>query len=285
MTDTVASLRRKIEGAGDLQSVVRTMKAVAASSIAQYENSVRSVADYSRAVELGLSVCFRQFGNERLLSPSSQSPESRVIGAVVIGTDLGLVGRFNDVVAEHAVETLKQFPSKPQVWAVGERVQHHLQDAGFSLRDCFQLPTSVTAITPLIARVLLESETLFHQREGGELYLFYNRPVAGGVYAPVRERLLPLDADWVRKVAELPWPNRRLPEVFGAATVTLRAAIREHLFVSLFRACAESLASENASRLAAMQRADKNIGEMLDDLNGSYHRLRQTSIDDRAIAP
>jgi hypothetical protein len=38
MSDTTASLRRKIGSAGDLQSVVRTMKALAASSIGQYEN-------------------------------------------------------------------------------------------------------------------------------------------------------------------------------------------------------------------------------------------------------
>jgi F-type H+-transporting ATPase subunit gamma len=60
----------------------------------------------------------------------------------------------------------------------------------------------------------------------------------------------------------------------------LRALIREYLFISLFRACAESLASENASRLAAMQRADKNIDELLDDLNRTFHLLRQSSIDE-----
>lgn len=47
----------------------------------------------------------------------------------------------------------------------------------------------------------------------------------------------------------------------GGGTTTLRTLIREYLFVSLFRACAESLASENASRLTAMQRADKNVDE------------------------
>jgi F-type H+-transporting ATPase subunit gamma len=66
----------------------------------------------------------------------------------------------------------------------------------------------------------------------------------------------------------------------GNTTTTLRALIREYLFVSLFRACAESLASENASRLAAMQRADKNINELLENLNGSFHRLRQSGIDE-----
>jgi F-type H+-transporting ATPase subunit gamma len=66
----------------------------------------------------------------------------------------------------------------------------------------------------------------------------------------------------------------------GGSIATLQALIREYLFVSIFRACAESLASENASRLAAMQRADKNIDELLEDLNVKFHRLRQSGIDE-----
>ena len=81
------------------------------------------------------------------------------------------------------------------------------------------------------------------------------------------------------------WPKSAgrpgtLPEVMGGGTATLRALIREYLFISLFRACAESLASENASRLAAMERADKNIDELLENLNGTFHRLRQSGIDE-----
>lgn len=56
--------------------------------------------------------------------------------------------------------------------------------------------------------------------------------------------------------------------------------ISEYLFVSIFRASAESLASENASRLAAMNRADRNIDKMLLALHERYHRLRQSKIDD-----
>ena len=68
MSDTTASLRRKIDGAGDLQSVVRTMKAVAASSIGQYEKSVSALADYYRTVELGLGACFRESGPAPLIA-------------------------------------------------------------------------------------------------------------------------------------------------------------------------------------------------------------------------
>jgi F-type H+-transporting ATPase subunit gamma len=92
--------------------------------------------------------------------------------------------------------------------------------------------------------------------------------------------LLPLDAAWQQGLAKVRWPTGNLPEVLSGDATTLRALIREYLFISLFRACAESLASENASRLAAMQRADKNINELLETLHGTFHRLRQSSIDE-----
>ena len=63
MSDTLASLRRKISGAGDLESVVRSMKALAAASIGQYEKSVLALADYYRTVELGLRCLPEEAGN------------------------------------------------------------------------------------------------------------------------------------------------------------------------------------------------------------------------------
>jgi len=280
VSDTIASLRRKIGGAGDLQSVVRTMKAVAASSIGQYEQSVRSLADYYRTVALGLGACLRESGPAPLIAKRKRQTVASAIGAVVFGSDQGLVGQFNDVVADFAVKTLAALTAKPEVWAVGERVHARLADAGLPLLGLFTVPNSVKAITPLVGQILMESETRRGQGGFAELYLFYNRPTSGPVYAPVSQRLLPLDESWRRKLAERPWPTGNLPEVMGGGTATLRALIREYLFVSIFRACAESLASENASRLAAMQRADKNISELLEELNRTFHRLRQSGIDE-----
>ena len=280
MSDTTASLGRKIGGAGDLQSVVRTMKAVAASSIGQYEKSVLALADYYRTVELGLGACLRESGPTPLIAERKRQTVAGAIGAVVFGSDQGLVGQFNDVVADYAVKTLAALTAKPEVWAVGERVHARLADAGLPLMGLFTVPNSVKAITPLVGQILVESERHHSQSEVTELHLFYNRPTSGAGYAPVNQRLLPLDETWRRKLAELPWPTGNLPEVMGVGTATLRALIRGYLFVSLFRACAESLASENASRLAAMQRADKNIDESLEDLNRTFHRLRQSGIDE-----
>jgi F-type H+-transporting ATPase subunit gamma len=148
------------------------------------------------------------------------------------------------------------------------------------LMGLFAVPNSVQSITPLVGQIQIESEVHRAKGEYARVYVFHNRPMSGALYEPVSQRLLPLDAQWQQGLAKVPWPTRLPPEITCRGTVTLRALIREYLFISLFRACAESLASENASRLAAMERADKNIDELLTHLRGTFHRLRQAGIDE-----
>jgi F-type H+-transporting ATPase subunit gamma len=280
MSETTANLSRKIRSAGDLQSVVRTMKALAASSIGQYEKSVRALGDYYRTVELGLGACFHVSKPAAPMVKRKGQNDAGAIGAVVFGSDQGLVGQFNDVIADFAVRTLAALPGKPEVWAVGERVHARLTDAGLKPLGLFAVPSSVQSITPLVGQIQIESEAHRAKSDYARVYVFHNRPKSGALYEPVSQRLLPLDAAWQQGLAKIPWPTKSLPQVMCSDTVTLRALIREYLFISIFRACAESLASENASRLATMERADKNIDELLETLDGTFHRLRQTCIDE-----
>ncbi|HCE09674.1 MAG TPA: F0F1 ATP synthase subunit gamma [Oxalobacteraceae bacterium] len=280
MSDSTAGLRRKIGSAGDLQSVVRTMKALAASSIGQYEQSVRALADYTRTVELGLGACFRESAAPAAWGAPRKAEAADKISAVVFGSDQGLVGQFNDVVVDHAIKTLAALPGKPEVWAVGERAHARLADAGLPLTGLFVVPNSVKAIAPLVGQIQVETEARQAEGEAACLYVFHNRPQSGALYEPVGQRLLPLDAAWQQGLARVRWPTKNPPEVMCSDSTALRALIREYLYISLFRACAESLASENASRLAAMERADRNIDELLENLHGIFHRLRQSSIDE-----
>ena len=281
MSDSFAALRRKIAGAGDLHAVVRTMKALAASSIGEYERSVLALADYDRIVALGLGECFRQARASPTAAPERvPAGASDSIGAIVFGSDQGLVGPFNDLIAEHAIATLAGLPGRAQVWAIGERVQARLKDAGIDVLGAYAVPGSVAAIAPLVAQIQIDSEARRGQGGMTQIHVFHNQPLAASLYEPTGQRLLPLDAAWQRSLAAVPWPGKVGPEVLDHGSTTLRALIHEYLFISLFRACAESLASENASRLAAMERADRNIKDLLEGLHGQSHRLRQSAIDE-----
>jgi len=281
VSDTAGSLRRRLHGATELRSVVRTMKSLAASSIGQYERSVRALADYRRTVEIGLGACLRESEPAASVRVRSGRVDPAVVGAVIFGSDQGLVGQFNDVVAESAAKSLASVRPKVRVWAVGERVSSRLTEVGLAPSGAFDVPSSVEGIAPLVGQILVETEAGADRAEVTELHLFYNRPTPGAGFEPVGERLLPLDEDWRRERAAVPWPTKTLPEVrMGGGTATLGALVREYLFVSIFRASAESLASENASRLAAMDRAEKNIDDSLETLQETFHRVRQGSIDE-----
>lgn len=279
MSESSETLRRQITSASDLESVVRTMKALAASSISQYERAVQSLDDYYRTVELGLVAWHRQGGADRAPRRGGRK-EAEGIGAIVFGSDQGLVGQFNEEISDFAVGKLRDMPGSKRIHAVGERVQGYLNDAGLQVNARFPVPNSITAITPLVGSILLEIEA---QRERGQLdqvYLFHNRPRSAAQCEPVMQRLLPLDDAWKRGLTTIPWPTHKLPEVIGDVSRTRRTLVSEYLFISLFRACAESLASEHTSRLVAMRRAEKNIEELLEDLNRSFNRQRQNAIDE-----
>lgn len=279
--ETLESLRRKIGGAEGLKSVVRTMKAMSAANIGQYELAVSSLGDYYRTVALGIIAYFREekieTGNEM---KETKKKNEKLICAIVFGSDQGLVGQFNDSLTDFVSQSLKVLPGKKEIWAVGERVQLLLSDVGFLTTNFFPVPNSVNAITPLVSKILIESQELHEKENINEFYIFHNQPKQREGYVPVIQRLLPLDEKWKNSFEEIQWPTNKIPQVAGGIKPTLLALIREYLFVSLFKSCAESLAAENASRLQAMQRAEKNIEELLDDLSHNFHRLRQSSIDE-----
>jgi F-type H+-transporting ATPase subunit gamma len=254
------------------------MKALAASSIVQYERAVESLHEYTRTVELGLSLCLRELGS--INQSAMRARPAALRGAIIFGSDQGLVGRFNESLMEFVAGTLLALPGKTtHLWVIGERMQDLVADSNLPAPVTLPVPHSVDAIAPLVNRVLIDITKSGLHSDASEIYLFHNQPGGDSSYEPVRRRLLPLDAPWQRDLAAHRWPNKALPEVVGAITPTLEALIREYLFVLLFQACAQSLAGENASRLAGMQRAEDNIAKILEGLNRIFHRTRQQSID------
>ena len=277
MSESTTDLRRKIVAATDLQSVVRTMKALAAANIGQYERSVASLADYTRAVETGLGAALRALPAGPPVDQGSGPANALVI---VLGSDQGLVGQFNDVVADCASALLSKLGGRTTVLVLGERAAARLLDLGTPVAVTLPVPGSIAAVTPLVDRLVIEIELARRRGGGPALHIVFNRHGAAATFAPTIQKLLPLDDRWRRDMAAKPWRSGALPEPLGSLRGALRELIREYLFVALFRACAESLAGENASRLAAMERADRNISDLLSDLRGQFHRLRQSGIDE-----
>ena len=277
MSGAMEGLAHKISAAGDLRMVVRAMKALAASNIGQYERAVAALQAYYRTVELAV----RAASPPLAAGPPPERPAREAgVGAVIFGSDQGLVGRFNEVLMDFAARSLgERLDPSARLWAVGDRMRALAKRAGPRVR-ALALPNSVDSIAPLVGQVLIELAAAQEDGAVSEVYVFHNSPRGAARYEPVVSRLLPLDAKWQREMTALHWPTPRIPQVIESSEEAFQAFVREYLFVLLFQACAESLGSENASRLAAMQRAEKNIETLLEHMKRDFHRIRQESIDE-----
>jgi F-type H+-transporting ATPase subunit gamma len=126
--------------------------------------------------------------------------------------------------------------------------------------------------------VLFKVEAWRFDRGIERIMLLHHKPLSGSSYEAGSTLLFPVDPRWLRGLEAKRWDSRTLPMFTMEWRPLFASLIRQYIFVSIYRAFAESLASENAARLAAMQAAEKNIDERLDELEDLFHRTRQTSI-------
>ena len=280
---TTESLKRRMKSAGDLLSVVKTMKALAAVSIRQYQRAVESLTDYNRAVEMGLQIVLK----ERMgATTQRKGPVIKRLGIIIFGSDQGLCGQLNEQISSFTMDFVKSSGVKKdnrKVLCIGSRVADYVEDAGQPIDELMATPSSTAVITSQVQEIIMVIDEWHFKYNLDHFFLFYNKYVSGATYHPHQVQLLPVSRDWLKEIARKKWDSKSLPIFRMDGDRIFSSLIREYLFVSLYRAFAESLASENASRLASMQNAEKNIEEQLQDLHVQYHRTRQMTITEELL--
>lgn len=275
---TLESLKRKIESSEDLQSVVKTMKTLAAVNIRHLEKAVESLTEYSRTIELGFQVIMRE-SQEGIMT--GRSEQGGRLGAIVFGSEQGMCGDFNEQIALYAINKINGFKVSQEnrvIMSMGERVIAILEEEGQSIDEQFLISGSYGGITPMLQEVLMKIEEYRLHKGIEKILLFYNRPVAGASYQPCMVQLFPVDINWLETLGKKKWPTHVLPTFTMDWRYLFSSLLQQYFFVSLYRAFAESLASENASRVASMRAAEKNIEDHLEELNGEFHHQRQETI-------
>jgi len=277
------TLKRSIDSTRDLESVVRTMKTLAAVSIRQYEQAVDSLEDYAATVHQGLEMVFRNVPAQNGFQEIQTSGHT---GMIVFGSDQGMCGQFNEQISSFATEyfSREEPGSTPSAWMViGSRISGKILDAGFPVDYEFNLPGAVTGIAPLVADLLVQLDHWRHEQHLGRIFIFYNQRVSASTYKPHVQQLLPIDPALLVQKHQSETASQTLPLFTMDRSVLLSRLIRQYLFVSLFRACAESQAGENASRIASMQAAERNIKERLVNLQAEFNHRRQTAITEELL--
>ena len=275
---TIEQLRRKLQNAETLLSVVRTMKNLAMVNVRQYERATTSLVEYSRTVDMGLHIVLSA---QESKSVTTRPVAPKRVGAVVFGSDQGLCGQFNERIIDYAVEQLAHLGEAVEataVIAVGARCALLLESAYRPAQIHLSTPSGISSVTSFVQRLLAHIEKWrLHQRVD-QILLFHHAPLRGTAYFPQQVQLWPLDLAWLHSLETSRWPSRVLPTFTMAWDRLFADLIREHLFVALHRVTAESMAAENISRILSMQNAERNIEERLDELHTRYQRQRQSTI-------
>ena len=185
---TTDAIKRRLNTAEDLRAIVRTMKALAAVNIRQYDEAVVSLADYARSVEFGFQVLLQSRPEKRPFVPPSPSR----IGAIVLGSDHGLCGAFNEHVTAFYLERLgagRRTGNEPLI-AVGHRAAGRLEDANRRPEVVLALPASAGRIAAHVHDVL---EHVAAWRDAGvvdAVRVYFNAPHGASGYLPREEQLL-----------------------------------------------------------------------------------------------
>ncbi|MHC5855730.1 F0F1 ATP synthase subunit gamma [Nostoc sp.] len=294
---SIELLQRQIHTAQDLQAVVKMMKVLAALNIHQYQQAVASLAEYNRTIEMGLHVVLKAAHTHDASLPDdngdgfktysqSLSTDLGRCGVIIFGSEQGMCGQFNEQISHYAIaelEKLKLSPEHLAIFAVGSRLISHLETAGYGIEQTFAMPGSLAGITSMVQEILMHIATWRDREQIGQITLFYNHLHSNTLWEPYKLQLLPLDGQWLQHIESQEWRSRTLPTFTMPSDVLVASLLRQYFFILLYRAFGESLAGENASRLASMQVAEKNIEERLTEFTGQFQQKRQTAITDELL--
>ncbi|TFH52023.1 MAG: F0F1 ATP synthase subunit gamma, partial [Methanothrix sp.] len=144
---------------------------------------MESLVEYNRTVEIGLQVILKQRPEGiKIAEPVLKER----LGAIIFGSDQGMVGQFNEVIARHAVSEMNKLQVKRKnriVLAVGMRVISSLEEAGQPVEEYFSPPGSTAAITSAVEDMALKMEKWRSQEKIDQIVIFYNRE-SGASYSP-----------------------------------------------------------------------------------------------------
>ena len=291
---TLEGLKHRIKTTSSLRDIVSSMKTLSAVSVGQYEKSTKALQQYSESIELALQAILK---NKSVPNPPKEKLKQKII-AVVLGSDQGLVGKFNKSIANFAFDFFKSNNLKKEDITLivgGRSLSSKILSLGWDINTLFTMPSSVKSMITVAKKIVLKFYEISVEQHHGDkefsfnnhnlkVYIFYNGKDEHSVLKQNVVQLLPIDVEFLKKIQERPWPTKNLPMYSAGSRRSLFSYfIRQLLFVDVYKAVSQSLAAEHFTRMVSMQNAEKNIDEHLENMNLEYQQRRQTEITNELL--
>ena len=276
MAQTLESLSRQNDTLTSIRGIVGTMKTLSAINAAPYEQAARSIEAYHQTILQGFASLAHRAGDIGL-----QAEDATEHWVVVFGSDHGLCGSYNEILAEMVsqhCQAQNNALGAPHLLVIGTKQHDALVDQGLAPEVVLLPPASAEGIGRLAGEIVTRLDALSQGQPLNRLAvtLVFTQRGEQGLREPVKRRLLPLDPRLLQP--DKHWHSRSLPDYRMDTGALLASLIRNHIFASVFRASAEAMVTENAARLALMQQAEQSVDERREEVRGELRDVRQTEI-------
>ncbi len=273
---SLQSLRRKIAAVKNTQKITKAMKMVAAAKLKRAQDRILSSRPYAHKMREVLAHLSRRVN--RADHPLLQKREGNKVEILVITSDRGLCGAFNTNILRKAVETLREHEGrghKVTVSLVGRKSRDFFRRRTWTIRQQW---TEVFDKLSFEHALLIGQDLTGHFVTGtfDELYVIYNEFKSAIQQRVIVERLFPIEAleDDGTAAAVLGGSYEYEPD----EETVLAELLPKHFNIQTYRILLESSAAEQGARMAAMDGATRNAGELIKKVTLYYNKTRQTAI-------
>ena len=263
-------IKNRIDSVTKTRKMTQAMKMVAAAKFKRATQRVQQTQAYLAELEGMLSSCLPQLRGV-VDTPYLNGVSADKEAVIIITGDRGLCGGFNTNIIKYAENLLSEKPDSTQLYLFGAKGYQHFRKSSNEIVKVYEKfldnvnMESVDSFTSVI-------KTAYLSGEFSKITLVYNEFKNALASNLKNIQLLPLDFETSEETEPVDYFLEPEP------VSVVESLISEYIGLVLYKAFLESFASEQGARMAAMESATDNAGEMIRDLTLIYNRKRQAQI-------
>ncbi|MCW6111495.1 ATP synthase F1 subunit gamma [Clostridium sporogenes] len=259
-------IRRRIKSVTNIRKITKAMGLVATAKLRKARVNLEINKKYYNKYELVLKDIINSMEDKNIYIDGNDSDNKLY---VIFTSDSGLCGSFNVNIINNVIDEIKKDGEKSSAIVIGQKGRMYLKKLGVkTLAEYIEIPDVPTAKEArTIAQSIIE---LYSTKKIGEVFLVYSE-----FYSPVKQQVL------VNKILPFTKENKndnRYIEFDPSITQVMDEVLENYLKATVLNCFYNSKASENGSRMTAMNGATDNANDLLDNLNVQFNRLRQSAI-------
>ena len=285
---SLKDIKTQINSVGSTKKITSAMKMVAASKLRRSQEKAEAARPYSsRLEEMLSSLASSAASGEGIIKLLTGTGNDQNYIVVPVSADRGLCGGFNSSINRETFKLVKSLEGN------GKKVQ--LMPVGKKSRDFFNrvmkdqiiesfvdLNVSSTGYESAL-NISNKLQELYFDGKFDKCILVFNKFKSAISQEVTQQQLIPLDVSNSEKEEQKKNSSNAIYDYEPDEETILKDLLPKNVSIQIFKVLLESDAGEQGARMAAMDNATRNAGEMIDSLTLKYNRTRQAFITKELI--